>query len=109
MTCKMLILGQRREDMSHEECIEYMEEEHVPLAKELPGLRRYTTSIPLNPDEAGYDEVAQLWFDSPREMSAAFESETGQELQRDAANFLKAEEAIMVPVTDEQVRLDESG
>lgn len=107
MTCKMVILAPRKEGMSHEDCIEYMEEEHVPLVEELPGLRKYETAIPLDPDEAGFDEMAQLWFDDPGEMNAAFESEAGQAVQEDAANFVDLEEAIMIPVTDETVRVDE--
>lgn len=108
MTCKLVILAERKDEMSHEECVEYMEENHVPLAKDLPGLKKYTTSIPLDPDEAGYDEMAQLWFENPEEMNAALESEAGQRLQEDAANFVKEEEVVMVPVADETVRLDET-
>lgn len=33
-------------------------------AANVSGLRKYTTSIPPDPDGAGYDETAQLWFDS---------------------------------------------
>ena len=107
MTCKMVILAQRKPDTSHEECIEYMETEHVPLVEELPGLRKYTTSIPLDPDEAGFDEMAQLWFDSPEDMNAAFESGAGRAVQEDAANFVDVKEALMIPVADETVRLDD--
>ncbi|WP_139172758.1 EthD family reductase [Halopelagius longus] len=107
MVCKMVILARRREDMSHEECIEYMEEEHAPLVQELPGLRKYQSSVPLNPDEAGFDEMAQLWFDSPEEMNDAFESEAGRRVQEDAENFLDADSALMIPVADETVRVNE--
>lgn len=108
MSCKLVVLSQRKDDMSHEECIEYMEKNHIPLAKDLPGLKKYTTSIPLNPDEVGYDGIAQLWFESPEEMNAALESPTGQRVQEDAANFVKEDETQMVPVADETVRMDET-
>lgn len=103
----MVILAPRKPGLSHEECIEYMENEHVPLVEELPGLRKYTTSIPVDPDEAGFDEMAQLWFDSPADMNAAFESDAGQAVREDAANFVDLEEALMIPVADETVRYDD--
>jgi len=101
MTCKMVILATREDDTSHEECIEYMHEEHAPLVNDLPNLQRYTSSVPLDPEAAGYDYVAQLWFDDPGAMNESFESETGQEVQADAANFLDMDETVMIPAADE--------
>ncbi|PSP54831.1 EthD family reductase [Halobacteriales archaeon QS_1_67_19] len=97
----MVILAVRDDDTSHEECIEYMREEHAPLADELPGLRRYTSSVPLDPERAGYDYVAQLWFDDPATMNESFESGAGQAVQEDATTFLDTEATEMIPVADE--------
>jgi len=101
MSCKMLILATRKDDTTHEECIEYMNEQHAPRVNDLPNLLRYTSSIPLDPEAAGYDYVAQLWFESPREMNEAFESEAGQEVQQDATTFLDMDETVMIPAADE--------
>jgi uncharacterized protein (TIGR02118 family) len=101
MSCKMLILATRKDDTTHEECIEYMNEQHAPRVNDLPNLLRYTSSVPLDPEKAGYDYVAQLWFESPREMNEAFESEAGQEVQQDATTFLDMDETVMIPAADE--------
>lgn len=101
MTCKMVILASRQEGSSHEECIEYMDEEHAPLVEELPGLEKYTYSVPLDPESAGVDYVAQLWFDDPEAMDAAFDSETGREVTADADNFLDTDALRMVSVGEE--------
>ena len=56
----------------------------------------------LDPHEAaGYDYVAQLWFESPREMNESFESDAGAEVQEDAATFLDMDETVMIPAADE--------
>jgi uncharacterized protein (TIGR02118 family) len=101
MSCKMIILATRKDGTSHEECIDYMHDEHAPLANDLPNPLRYTSSVPLAPEQASYDYVAQLWFESPREMNAAFESDAGQEVQADAASFLDMDETVMIPAADE--------
>ena len=101
MACKMVILATRKDDTSHEECIEYMHDEHAPLVNDLPNLQRYTSSVPLDPEKAGYDYVAQLWFKGPGEMNEAFESEAGAEVQEDAASFLNMDETVMIPADNE--------
>ena len=106
MTCKMVILATRKDDTSHEECIEYMHEEHAPLVNDLPGLQRYTSSVPLDPEKAGYDYVAQLWFPDPGAMNESFESEQGQAVQADAANFLDMDETVMIPAGDETTHFE---
>lgn len=99
--------------MSHEECIEYLEQEHTPLVKKLPGLKRFATSIPRDPDEVGYpldpdgrryDVLAKLQFESLGALEAAFDSEEGRRVLRDAENFLDAEETVMVALVDETLR-----
>lgn len=104
MPCKMIILGRRKEAVSHEECVRYLEQEHVPLVKQLPGLQRFTTSVPLDPDEAGYDEMAQLWFETPEDARAAFESEEGQRVLQDAENFVDVEDTVMMTVAEETLQ-----
>ncbi|MFC7080504.1 EthD family reductase [Halorussus caseinilyticus] len=106
MTCKMVILAVRDDDTSHDECIEYMHEEHAPLVNDLPGLQRYTSSVPTDPEKAGYDYVAQLWFESPGAMNESFGSETGQDVQADAASFLDMDATKMIPAADETVHFE---
>ncbi|NHN58660.1 MULTISPECIES: EthD family reductase [Halorussus] len=107
MTCKMVILASRADGTTHEECIEYMREEHAPLVNDLPNLRRYTSSVPTDPEKAGYDYVAQLWFDDPGAMNESFESEPGAEVQEDAASFLDMDATKMIPAVDETVHYED--
>ncbi|WP_210424163.1 EthD family reductase [Halorussus ruber] len=106
MTCKMVILAVRDDETTHDECVEYMYDEHAPLVNELPGLQKYTSSVPMDPEKAGYDYVAQLWFDGPGAMNEAFESEAGQEVQQDATTFLDMEATKMIPAVDEQTHFE---
>lgn len=104
MTYRIVILGRRDEELSHDECIEYLEQEHIPLVKQLPGLQRLTTSIPLDPDEMGYDEMAQLWFETADDLDAAMESDEWRRVLDDAENFVNVEEIVVITVTDKTTR-----
>ncbi|CAN5233646.1 EthD family reductase [soil metagenome] len=68
----------------------YYAETHVPLAKRLPGLRRYqvsqgTVATPAGP--SGVHLVATLTFDSMADVQAAFGSAEGQAAAGDLPNF----------------------
>lgn len=75
MTVRIVILGKRREGISHEECIEYLRDEHEAIVRQIPGLSRFTVSIPLNPAEAGDDEMAELYFKTEVDLRIATNSE----------------------------------
>nr|WP_231751231.1 EthD family reductase [Halogeometricum sp. CBA1124] len=85
--------------MSHDEFRDYWLNEHVPLAKELPGLRRYRTAVPVTPDRSRYDGIAELYFDTV----GAFESVLGPESDtpaiEDVANFEKRADRCLVTET----------
>lgn len=104
MTNKLMILGRRKANLSHDECVEYLHEEHAPLIKQLPGLRRFTTAIPREPDDCGYDEVAQLWFETPEDLEAAVDSEAWQRIRQDAENFVDMDSLVTMAVTDERLQ-----
>ncbi|WP_323190322.1 EthD family reductase [Halostella sp. PRR32] len=108
MAAKMVILAQREDGTSHEECIEYMETEHAPLVEEMDGVQTYTYSIPFDPDRSGVDYVAQLHFESPAAMDEAFGSDAGSRVQDDAASFLDMDATEMVAVGEETTYLDRS-
>jgi uncharacterized protein (TIGR02118 family) len=61
---------------------------HIPLAKQLPGLVRYTVSRNMTPVRGKqYYLVAELDWDSMEAMQAAFASEIGRETGRDVPKF----------------------
>jgi len=68
----------------------YYWEKHIPLAKKIPGLRKYEVSrapivTPAGP--APLHLVATLHFDDLKAIEAAFASLEGQAAGADVANF----------------------
>jgi uncharacterized protein (TIGR02118 family) len=71
----------------------YYFSKHVPLAKKIPGLRRYEVSqgAVATPEGASpYHLIALLTFDSMAAIGAAFASPEGQATAADLANFAQA-------------------
>ncbi|WP_435349663.1 EthD family reductase [Haloarchaeobius sp. HRN-SO-5] len=103
---KLVNLLVRQDDLSHEEFVEYWYDEHVPLAKELPHATKYETSVPVDPDRSEYDGVVELYFEDMGDLKAAFDSEVGQEVMEDLANFAKPDEGPTLYL-DETVQMGE--
>ncbi|WP_255170849.1 EthD domain-containing protein [Natrononativus amylolyticus] len=97
----------RREGLSHEEFVERWTGDHAELASELPGLRRYTTSVPTDPEQSSHDGIVELYFDDMGALGAAFESDAGQAVQDDAAEFVDMERSERL-IVEETVQLDET-
>ena len=70
------ILLTRREDMTHEEFRDYWLDEHAPLVEEMPGVARYTATLPTAPDHAEFDGLADLYFTDRDAMLASMGQET---------------------------------
>ena len=79
---KAIILLTRREGDTPEEFRRWWLEEHAPLARQLPGLRKLVFN--LADGDAGYDGVSELWFDSQAAFDAAYASEIGQQVAADS-------------------------
>lgn len=102
---KMIILLVRDDSLSHEAFAERLREEHVPIAEDLPGLVEYRTSLPRDPERSAYDGVSELYFEDGAAMGEAFDSEVGQEVQADAAEFMDVE-ANETLVVDEETHVE---
>jgi uncharacterized protein (TIGR02118 family) len=68
----------------------YYAETHIPLAKKMPGLRKYQLSkgpvgTPAGP--SAFHLIATLTFDSMEAVQAAFGSAEGQAAAADVPNF----------------------
>jgi uncharacterized protein (TIGR02118 family) len=105
---KLVELLRRKEGLSHDEFVDYWFEEHGPIAKKLPGLKRYVTSVPSDPERAGYDGVLELYFEDTGALKAAFDSEAGQRTVADAENFLDVGAGPRL-IVEETVQLDADG
>jgi uncharacterized protein (TIGR02118 family) len=100
---KMLILLTAPGETDHDAFVERLREDHAPMAAGMPGVQRYVTSVPDDPEKSAYDAVSELWFDSKGDMAAAFDSEAGAAVQADADEFVAEQETLVV---DEAVHVD---
>jgi len=88
---KVIYVLHRRPGMGRDEFRRYWRDVHGPLAARMPGLRKYVQNHSLPDPSSGdlpCDGIAELWFDSPEEMQAAFASPEGVATMADSPNFL---------------------
>ncbi|MET0596795.1 MAG: EthD family reductase [Mesorhizobium sp.] len=83
---KVMALMKRREDMSFEDFRKWILDDHVAFARNLPGLKKYTSNVLLseNPD-APFDGVSEMYFEDEAAMAAAFATDAGKAAGGDAA------------------------
>jgi len=86
---KMIVLLKKKSTLSAERFAKYWLESHVPLARKMPGLRKYVVNVVRRPPnrDADYDGVVELWFDDVASMKKAFTSPEGIATQRDTETF----------------------
>ncbi|MFJ9868300.1 EthD family reductase [Streptomyces sp. NPDC101165] len=102
MTVRFLALYERPADPEAFE--RHYREVHIPLARRLSGLRRYTVGRDLAPVRGGepYYLVAALEWDSLDDLRAAFASPEGSATAADAAHLQQ-----LAPVRSMIVTLEE--
>jgi uncharacterized protein (TIGR02118 family) len=79
---KVMVGLVRREDMSREDFRRWWIDEHAPLARTLPGVRRIRFNV-LD-DDAPFDGIAELWFDSAEDADAAYATDIGKAVAADS-------------------------
>jgi uncharacterized protein (TIGR02118 family) len=85
------VLLPRRSEISREDFERYMQETHLPLVAQMPGMRRLVVNWVLpdpNGPEPTFDAVAEDWFDDTHAMGAALASPEGKAVVDDTPNFL---------------------
>ena len=105
---KMIALLKRKPDLSHEEFVDHWINIHAPLARGIPGTRRYVqchivteqrrADIEEIPLEA--DGIAELWFDSAESMKDTHQTAKMQRLLADGATFIGQIKTFIVDETD---------
>ena len=93
-------------ELTHEEFADYWLDEHSPIAAELPGLKRYVTSLPTDPGCADYDGVLELYFEDMDAYADAFESDAGERTLADAESFLDVGAGPRM-IVEETVQVDD--
>ena len=104
---KLVNLLVRKDGLSHAAFRDYWLNEHAPMADALPGVVKYTTSLPADPEKSPYDGIAELYLAEDADVASVFDSEPGRALQADTANFLD-DEAGEILIVDRTVQFDES-
>lgn len=84
MNFKAMILLTRKSDMTHEQYEHWWLNTHVPLAKQLPGLRKAVFNVVQNPQEGDPDGITELWFDSQEAFESAYATEIGEHVVADS-------------------------
>lgn len=100
MPAKLIALYRTPHDVAQFE--KYYFEKHVPLAKTVPGLRRYEINagpVATPGGAAPYHLVAELHFDSLVAISQALSSPEGQATGADLANFASGGVELLVMQT----------
>jgi uncharacterized protein (TIGR02118 family) len=85
----MMVLLKKKPTFTDEEFARYWLETHAPLAKKMPGLRKYVVNVVKRPPnrEPDYHGVVELWFDDIASMKNAFASPEGAATQKDTEAF----------------------
>ncbi len=92
MTFKLVVLLRKKEPLTDQDFAKYWLEKHAPIAKQMPGLRKYVVNVVRHPPnkEPDYHGIVELWFDDVDSMKRAFASPQGEATQKDTATFTSA-------------------
>ena len=92
----------RQEGMSHEEFVDHWQTNHTPIARDIEGVVRYNQVLPADPENAEFDGIAELYFETLDELHAALGSpgsrdydptrEVAARAREDVDNFLAIDE-----------------
>lgn len=93
---KSLSLLTRKDGMTHEEFTRHWTEVHAPLARNVPGLKKYVLSHVLAERfrsdipsiEGEVNGIAELWYDDLEAMQRANASPEAKVLHADGATFI---------------------
>jgi uncharacterized protein (TIGR02118 family) len=80
--------------MTHEEFIDYWQNNHTPIAREIEGVVKYNTVIPTDPENAEFDGVAELYFDDLEKLYDALGSEGSRDYAPDKGKAKEAREDV---------------
>lgn len=87
---KFMVVLYRRADWSHQEFRRHLREVHGPLAKNLPGLRKYVQNYASDDPKRqhpGWDAIIELYFEDGEAMERAWASAEGKASDADLPLF----------------------
>ncbi len=87
---KFMVVLYRRRDLSQAEFRQHLTQVHAPLAKRLPGLKKYLQNHPATDPKRnapGWDAIVELYWDDWATMEAAWASPQGAASDADLPAF----------------------
>jgi uncharacterized protein (TIGR02118 family) len=93
---KIFSLLKRREELTFEQFRKWALEEHVELAKKIPGMRHYRMNVVLEENPATPDGISEMWFDSMEARNAGFATDAGKAAGADAAGHCSSRTHVFV-------------
>jgi uncharacterized protein (TIGR02118 family) len=87
---KFMVVLYRRRDLTESQFRRHLVEVHAPLAKKLPGLRKYIQNHLCDDpkrDHPSWDAIVELYFDDWATMEAAWNSPEGAASDADLPLF----------------------
>lgn len=87
---KFMVVLYRRADLTPAQFRHHLERVHAPLARVLPGLRKYKQNhVAADPTRKhpGWDAIVELYFESWQAMEAAWDSPQGKASDADLPLF----------------------
>lgn len=95
---KTIHLVKKKPELTFEDFRKYWLEEHVKIAKKLPGLKRYVINIVTKclSEYRPYDGIAELDFEDEESFKKAMESPVGQAVREDLLNFAENADILLV-------------
>jgi uncharacterized protein (TIGR02118 family) len=87
---KFVVVLHKRADLSDAQFCDYLRDVHGPMARSLPGLRKYVQNYPAaDPHRPAptWSAIVELYWDSREMMEAAWASPEGQRATADLAPF----------------------
>jgi uncharacterized protein (TIGR02118 family) len=85
-----MVVVYKRADMTPVQFRRYLEEVHGPLAKNLPGLKKYVQNYVCEDDvrnPPGWDAIVELYFENRETMETAWDSPQGAASDADLPAF----------------------
>ena len=86
---KVVAVITRKAGLDREEFLRYWLDEHPDYVRRLTGIRRYVQSPAVEGyRQWPYDGVAELWFESVRDVAIAFEGPAADALREHEEHFI---------------------
>jgi uncharacterized protein (TIGR02118 family) len=88
---KFMVVIYRRPDLNPAQFRVHLEEVHGPLARKLPGLKKYVQNYVCNDGKRqapGWDAIVELYFENHESMDKAWDSPQGAASDADLPAFV---------------------